>query len=316
MKEEIKKLYDYKSSEFNKTKDEVYFIIDTFLEKTDIKIHSVQSRIKKFDSLIKKIEGYEITTAEDVFEEVTDIVGLRIICLFISDITEIINLLRENFIVIREDNKITGSEISSFGYFSAHFICKLKEEYKGPRYDDIKDLAFEIQVRTISMDAWANISHYLDYKSESEVPSDLKKDFFALSGLFYVADTHFEMFFKNKKQQSKIAKKDVEKNIDTEINFETIEAYINNKFKHRTPAFSESISKVTQELIAAGYTKMSQVDKKINESLKIKPEESYIKGLNRVGILRFIMKDNDANYLKVWEAKRRPPSLPKKKLKK
>ncbi|MBI4489516.1 MAG: hypothetical protein HY694_10565 [Deltaproteobacteria bacterium] len=55
---------------------------------------------------------------------------------------------------------------------------------------------FEIQIRTIAQDAWASISHYLDYKKESDIPAQLRRDFYALSGLFYVADRHFAMLKK------------------------------------------------------------------------------------------------------------------------
>ncbi|MFT3911446.1 MAG: hypothetical protein QM737_18630 [Ferruginibacter sp.] len=304
MKEEINKLYDYNIEKFRRIRDEVIFIVESIFEKTDIKIHNVHSRIKKIDSLIKKAEGVDLENANQIFEKIQDIVGIRIICLFVSDISEIIKLLRENFTVIQEDNKISESEISSFGYFSVHFYCKLKKDFKGTRYDDIKDIGFEIQVRTISMDAWANISHYLDYKSELEIPKELKKDFFALSGLFYVADTHFEMFFKNKKEQSKIAKEDVEKNIDVEINFETLEAYINNRFKKRQKAWPEHISKMTQELIQVGYKKISDLDKKLDEAFKIVPDAKQMRTLNRIGIVRMSLKISDPEYLKLWEAER------------
>lgn len=43
------------------------------------------------------------------------------------------------------------------------------------------------------LNAWASISHYLGYKKESDIPAELRRDFNALSGLFYVADTHFAM---------------------------------------------------------------------------------------------------------------------------
>jgi putative GTP pyrophosphokinase len=117
---------------------------------------------------------------------------------FLSDIDHIGQVIRDSFLVISEDNKIEGSEVSSFGYMSVHFIATMKKEHSGPRYDHIANMRFEIQVRTIAMDAWANVSHYLEYKSETDVPSDLRRDFYALSGLFYVADKHFEMFFRSR----------------------------------------------------------------------------------------------------------------------
>ncbi len=60
----------------------------------------------------------------------------------------------------------------------------MKRDYKGPRYDTIVGMPFEIQVRTILMDAWANVSHYLAYKSDIDVPINLQRDFYALGGLF------------------------------------------------------------------------------------------------------------------------------------
>ena len=66
-------------------------------------------------------------------------------------------------------------------------VAIMRAEYSGPRYDNIAVLPFEIQVRTIAMDAWANVSHHLDYKSDKDVPAELRKDFYALSGLFYLA---------------------------------------------------------------------------------------------------------------------------------
>jgi putative GTP pyrophosphokinase len=302
MKEDIKRIYDDNLSKYDRIEEEAFFIIEDFFENSNIKIHSIHSRIKEISSLIKKAENLEITQAEKVFTEIQDIVGLRIICLFISDIAEIVELLKKHFEVLNEENKITDSEISSFGYFSAHFICQLKNEYNGPRYDSIKDIIFEVQVRTISMDAWANISHYLDYKSDIEIPAELKKDFFALSGLFYVADTHFEMFFKNKKEQSKIAKEEVAKNIDSDINYETVEAYIDKNFDKRYKAEPETISELTQELLQAGYKKISDLDLKIQEAIKITPvdKRGYY---NRAGIVRNMLIDVDKKYIKIWEKK-------------
>jgi ppGpp synthetase/RelA/SpoT-type nucleotidyltranferase len=79
-------------------------------------------------------------------------------------------------------------------YQSVHFVGRIHPSRSGPRYDSIKGQRFEIQVRTILMDAWANVSNYLDYKSDRSIPSELRRDFFALSGLFYVAEQHLEPF--------------------------------------------------------------------------------------------------------------------------
>lgn len=294
--EDLAKKYEAILPNLKQTQEEVDFVIKQAVAKSDIKIHSIQSRIKQLPSLQNKAGLLEIEESDKVLSEVKDILGFRIICLFLSEIEPLSDLIEESFEVLYQDNKIDGSEISSFGYFSVHFICKLKSEYQGPRYDSIKDVEFEIQVRTISMDAWANISHYLDYKSEIEIPKDLKRDFYALSGLFYVADTHFEMFFKNKKAQAKIAKQEITNKSDTDINFETVEAYINSKFKNRKNAESDSISKLTQELIGYGFKTINELDRALKSYFTKIPEINMLSGLNRVGIVRATLKRHDKKY--------------------
>ncbi|MCH8149584.1 MAG: 2-oxo acid dehydrogenase subunit E2, partial [Planctomycetes bacterium] len=58
-------------------------------------------------------------------------------------------VLREVFEVLSEDNKMDDADTSSFGYLSVHYVCRLGRDYRGPRYDDLQQRPFEIQVRTI-----------------------------------------------------------------------------------------------------------------------------------------------------------------------
>ena len=62
----------------------------------------------------------------------------------------------------------------------------------GSRQIALPRIPFEIQVRTIGQDAWASVSHHLAYKQETSFPPDQFRDLYALSALFYLADTHFE----------------------------------------------------------------------------------------------------------------------------
>jgi putative GTP pyrophosphokinase len=273
LEEKIKEtleMYDKNFFKYNELKEEVVHILDKQLKKENIKIHSITSRIKTKESLAEKIERKQY---ENPIEEIADIVGVRVVCLFISDIDRIGQCIKTNFEIISEENKINGHDISAFGYMSAHFIAKLKSEYTGPRYDHIKDMKFEIQVRTISMDAWANISHYLDYKSENDIPKELKRDFHALSGLFYVADTHFEMFVKSSehfRKQTEEAVSDILKNEEThknvDLNFDSLKTYLIQKFPNRRHSEDKSISALLNELLSVGYTKISEIDEVIKKT--------------------------------------------------
>jgi len=177
----------------------VKFFISREIQNHSIKIHSFNDRIKSFDSFVGKIRKKEV---KEPFQEIMDIVGLRVVCLFHSDVKNIGDIVKKNFEIIEEDDKINSVDVNIFGYMSLHYKAKLKDKDVPSDCKDLKNIPFEIQIRTIVQDAWASISHYLDYKNESEIPIHLKRDFHALSGLFYVADTHFEILRKETTEHS------------------------------------------------------------------------------------------------------------------
>ncbi len=173
---------------FERLMDKGVQTLKTAISEHWIQIHSISKRIKSFDSCVRKITDKK---REEPFNDIRDFVGLRVICLFLSDLDRIENVINETFEVIDREDKTNDCGKDVFGYMGTHCIVKLKEE------KDAYPMPFEIQIRTIAQDAWASVSHHLDYKVNS-IPEELKKDFYALSGLFYVADTHFSFMKQNR----------------------------------------------------------------------------------------------------------------------
>jgi putative GTP pyrophosphokinase len=138
---------------------------------------------------------------------------------------------------------------------SIHYIATLKESFSGPRYDNIKDISFEIQIRTISMHAWAAISHHLEYKGEWDVPAHLKKSLNALSGLFYVADGEFERFY----LESLKSRRDAAIDNPEEINLDTISQLLSDTYPNRSRVEAGLISELVQKIKEAGYSSISSV---------------------------------------------------------
>lgn len=184
--------YEKSLPEIRELEQEAVFVLERSLKKEQIKIHSLTHRVKDLDSFIGKCKRINFGNP---LSEMQDIVGLRVVCLYLSDIQKVLKVIKRDFDFIREADTVGGQDVSRFGYMSLHVIVHMKSTYTGPRYDSVSGKPFEIQIRTILMDAWANVSHHLQYKNDTDVPTELLRDFHALSGLFYVADTHFEMFF-------------------------------------------------------------------------------------------------------------------------
>lgn len=306
-----KKLYE-------KLVDEVLYILSEALEKSQIKYHSLtcrKTKIKTFDSFYKKVISNQLR--EKQFEVITDIAGVRIICLYRSDLEKIGKIISTNLSVVRSDTSRTRTE-TPFGYSSDHYIVNIPEECKGVRYDDIRNIPCEIQVRTILMDAWASVSHHLDYKQELDIPSETRTDFNALAGLFYVADTHFEFFKKGVEgARARLVEKAQKGKFDVNqaINLDSLIAYLRYKFPKREKVDSESYSSLSSDLRKFGYQNLVQLNSKVDAALHVFDEyeneisanavkEMKIKGihLKDVGVVRHILDLTDDA---VWKTRRK-----------
>jgi putative GTP pyrophosphokinase len=300
---EIKNKYETLLPLYSSLNDEVKYVLTRVIEANNIHYHQIDSRVKSFKSFLEKCERNDY---EDPFKSINDLCGIRIICLFISDLRRIGELIETNTTVIQKDDKIF-SQTDTFGYQSQHYICRLPDGFSGPRYDHLKELVFEIQVRTIAMHAWASISHHLDYKSPLAIPSDLRKDFNALSALFYVADTHFEIFSNLSKETKREAEKNSKSSIfEEEINHDTLQAYLDKNFTKREKASSHAISELVEELSKTGYTKIDEIDRIINKSKEafLAYEKSFRlsrkKGLfNQVGVIRVSLEIADEKFYQI-----------------
>jgi hypothetical protein len=186
--------------------------------------------------------------------QLTDIVGGRIVCLFRSDIERISKIITDEFFIIESEDKIL-SDTDSFGYMSAHHVARLPDSFSGTRYNTIKGICFEIQIRTISMHAWAEISHYLAYKGEWDVPAHLKKSLNALSGLFYVADGEFERFYYESLKSRQMARE--LKN--EEINLDTVSELLSQLYHNRATVPGNLVSDLVQQIKRSGYQRISEV---------------------------------------------------------
>jgi GTP pyrophosphokinase len=259
---DIENEYKKRLSDLNRLKDESLFIINKGI--SDIKTSAILARIKTFESFKDKIGRGDY---DKPFEQINDILGIRVVALFRSDLTKISQKIDSLFEIVSEDNKLDDAPVDSFGYLSVHFIVKLKPDYSGPRYDGLHDICFEIQTRTIAMDAWASISHFLDYKTASEVPKELRKDFYALSGLFYLADTHFEIFYNSRIKSSEHSKKLIKASKDyseQELNLDTLKAYLDKKYHNRKRILLRTASELIKELYEYGYENLGDLDKMLD----------------------------------------------------
>jgi len=155
----------------------------------DVRTLAVEYRVKKEDSLAGKL--YRKGDKYQSLEDLTDILGCRVICYFTDDVDRMCAAVEEEFSVDWEnsENKRGLLSVNSFGYLSVHYICSLRPEKGYPDY--LCNKRFEIQLRTGLQHIWAAINHDIGYKSRFGVPAAITREFSRLAGLLELADEEF-----------------------------------------------------------------------------------------------------------------------------
>lgn len=177
--------------------------------------HTTLYRIKDESRLIEKIDiqnnalgaGEERITKKNYRVRIGDLLGIRIICLRLSDVEKVESYLRllseENILnlVKGPDQKRSfilpvdpgesisgGLDITYSGYSSIHYQVELGQNSDAP--SRLEQLRFEIQLRTILEEAWGEIDHkyrYINSRSGVTLPDYIHTGFYNLSAYLQVA---------------------------------------------------------------------------------------------------------------------------------
>lgn len=158
-----------------------------------LRVHEVTFRVKTAASAERKIG--RMPGQESSVDDLHDLLGLRVITYFPSDVGAVARLVEEEFAfdAAQSTNKGDLLDPDRFGYLSQHYIAWLNPERAIlPEYRSFSGCKVEIQIRSILQHAWAEIEHDLGYKSETAIPRDIRRRFSRLAGLLEIADAEFE----------------------------------------------------------------------------------------------------------------------------
>lgn len=184
-------VYEYRRQrqDYIKLADLASSLLKQRLKNVQIDTLAVDHRVKEEASLIGKLERK--SDKYRALEDLTDILGMRVICYFGDDVDRVGKVIEELFIVDRENSvdKRAIIKANSFGYLSLHYICSLPESEEYPAA--LRAKKFEIQVRTILQHTWACIEHDMGYKSEFGIPRVAVRQFARIAGLLELADDEF-----------------------------------------------------------------------------------------------------------------------------
>ena len=188
---------------------EIMTKIEEKLRKT-IKLASnptYKSRVKSFNSYYRKVLRLKSEEAEKSnFVELTDMMGIRVICAFLEDLSEVEQQIKDNFVVKEVEYKGAQQSFREFGYESVHVLVSIPKDCMPKKCElPLPDsLVCEIQIRTILQDAWAEVEHELIYKIDFN-PFDmpLRRKLASINASLTLADITFQEIrdYQNKLQR-------------------------------------------------------------------------------------------------------------------
>lgn len=152
----------------------------------------VKGRVKSFDSYFKKyIRHLKDNRSVGTPVEISDLIGIRIICPFLEDLATVEELIKKQFRVFEVERKGGGHTFREFGYESIHLLITLPQ--KLGETDFLSCKTAEIQIRTILQDVWAEVEHELVYKAEfTPFDNPLKRKLAAVNASLSLADIIFQ----------------------------------------------------------------------------------------------------------------------------
>lgn len=196
----FRKFYDNNRSLFEKAKNAYIQAINSLIKQSDFgEVTKIEGRVKDKEECIKKFHRKyqsKLEADEQIYEikdYLSDLIGIRIVCLYEDQIERVSDVLRKHFKIIDVTDKISTVESTedSFGYKGLHMDLALNDQMTAlPKYQRFADFPFEVQIRSLIQDAWSVLDHKIKYKKS--IPNDLKRRINVLSALFELADREFK----------------------------------------------------------------------------------------------------------------------------
>lgn len=160
---------------------------------------TVLGRVKERQECVSKFsrkyrQKAEATGAYVIRDWITDLIGLRVVCLYDDEIESVSAVVKSEFEIIQITDKSREVEIHDdvFGYKGLHLDARLRMPRDTlPEYKRFADLRFEVQIRSTIQDSWSKLDHHIKYKKDLPLP--LKRRIHRLAALFELADQEFRL---------------------------------------------------------------------------------------------------------------------------
>jgi GTP pyrophosphokinase len=183
-------------------------------------IYTIKHRLKDEARFLEKLAAAtKKVTLENYVDHIDDLLGMRIVCLLLSDVDRVEEFLdslidekklrslrpkdKKKTFVLRVDPREEipdDIDLQYTGYSSIHYLVSLGEGQRLP--EELTRIRDELQVRTLLEEAWGEIDHKYRYelaRSGIEVPDHLTRGFYSFAAYLQAASLQAEYLCEHSK---------------------------------------------------------------------------------------------------------------------
>lgn len=223
----------------------------------------IECRVKDWESIRDKIDSRELNIRSA--QEVSDLVGIRLILLFKRDVQKTCDTIVGSFDVLSIEDTADRLGDSEFGYQSIHYQIRLPKAWLAvPSFAAFAGLQAEVQIRSAAQHIWAAASHVLQYKHEESVPLPVRRAIHRVSALLETVDLEFERALQERDSYSQAIDLSIS---SATLNVDILARMLDDSLPPQNKEKQEPYANLLQELYAQGITKVADVQKLLDDHL-------------------------------------------------
>ena len=153
----LERFYVDNYSLYGEFSDRIHNLVQNLIERDDIEIYKIESRIKTPEELSKGESG---KISSPSFSNIFDFVIVRVLLRFPEDVVKVEQIISEEFAVDarRSTPASTLDDPLRFGYPAAYYTLSLSGKRNDLReWGKYKNLHFQLDIRTMLQEVWAAV---------------------------------------------------------------------------------------------------------------------------------------------------------------
>ena len=165
------KVYKHEFEYFERVAEEVSDQLVDVLQEAGIKA-AVTFRAKKprklKAKLIKRNQTKQYKSFQDIYDDVVDLAGVRVALYLPADREAVGKIIEQQFTLMRQAKNFPEDKGPDdvIGYVATHYLVRLQPETLHKDEYQYADTNVELQVASVLMHAWAEVTHDLLYKPD------------------------------------------------------------------------------------------------------------------------------------------------------